>query len=105
MPPKTRRSTKSKSHTRTLKKRAKPSSVKKAGPVAKHDKLTSNALKFIDQAANLLREGILTGASESTRVRHTARKRAHALIEKAHTSLGEALDAGTSALQKVVGKM
>jgi len=69
------------------------------------DKVAANALKFIDQAAELLREGVITGTSQSAHVRHAARKKAQKLIEKAHTSLGEALDMGTSALYKMLGKI
>ncbi len=108
-------SPKAKKRTGTAKKRAASSSDKqktrKNAPRTQRsaapptDKLAANALKFIDQAAELLREGVITGASQSSLVRHAARKKAHNLIEKAHSSLGEALDTGTSALQKMLGKI
>jgi hypothetical protein len=95
------------------KHRVKHRKVKKTSSRTKHykrhssptDKLASNALKWIDQAADLLREGVTMGASQSSHVRNTARKKAHVLLEKAHTSLGEAIDKGTSTLHKMLGKI
>ncbi len=93
----------------TSRSAVKQKKVKKKTP-PKHasspmDKLTSNALKFIDQAADLLRKGVTISASQSDQVRHTTRKKAHALLGKAHTSLGEALDTGASAIHKLLGKI
>lgn len=111
------KSPKSKKPTVTAKKRAaSPSGTHKtrkstsrigrsSGSSAPTDKIAANALKLIDQAAELLREGVITGTSQSSHVRHAARKKAQKLIEKAHSSLGEALDTGTSALYKMLGKI
>ncbi|PWU06501.1 MAG: hypothetical protein C5B47_07495 [Verrucomicrobia bacterium] len=107
-------SSKTKKRTGTVKKRATPSSGKsktRKGTLgirrssAPTDKLAANALKLIDQAAKLLRKGVISGASQSFLVQHAARKKAHALIENAYSSLGEALETGTSALHKMLGKI
>jgi DNA-binding protein HU-beta len=91
-------------HKATPKVTSKPKSSAK--PAAAHEeKLTSSALKLVDEAAALLRKGIKTTADVSEKNREEARKRAHSLLTKATSSLNDLLDSGTSALHKAISKL
>ena len=85
----------------TTKKTVKAS--RPAGP--REQKLANTALKLVDEAAALLRQGIRTGANSSEKARHEAKQKAHSLLTKASSSLTDALQSGTSALHKVLGKI
>lgn len=74
---------------------------KKSTPVGpREDKLESNALDFVDQAAHLLRESIRTGAKTTKKSRTTAKQNAHELLNKASASLSSLLGKTTSVLRK-----
>jgi hypothetical protein len=94
------------------KKSAAPKSVKKPLPAKKatavkpaSDHLAEQALKFVDEAAALLRSGIREGAKTTSQSRAAAKKKAHSLLGKASTSLSQALEDGTSALQNLLKKL
>lgn len=78
-------------------------STRPAGP--REQKLASTALKLVDEAASLLRKGISTTADTSEKARLDAKKKAHNLLTKAHSSLSDVLSGGTSALHKIIGKV
>ncbi len=70
-----------------------------------HDELTKNTLKFVDEAAALLRKGITTGADAGEKSRVAANKKAHSLLGKASSSLSDLLGGGASLLRKVSEKL
>ncbi len=82
--------------------KSKPASKKKPSP--KPD-ATEVALKLVDEAAGLLRKGITTSASTTGKAREEAKKKAHALLTKASSSLESLLSEGTSALRKTINKI
>jgi len=96
--------TKKKSAAR--KSKTKPRPVKKAAtakPAVDH--LADQALKFVDEAASLLRSGIREGAKTTAHSRAAAKRKAHRLLDQASTSLSQAIEGGTSALQRILKKM
>ncbi len=72
----------------------KPASAPKPTPGSKEDKLATSALKLIDQAAGLLRKGVVTGAGTTEKARTEAKHRAHSILTEA-----------TSALHKLISKV
>jgi hypothetical protein len=84
---------------------AKKPAHRKATTTSHEDKLAASALKLVDEAAALLRKGIVTGSSTTERTREDAKKRAHVLLNKASVSLGDLLSGSTSALRKVINKI
>ncbi len=62
-------------------------------------------LKLVDEAAALLRKGIRTSADTTEKSRHDAKKKAHDLLNKASSSLGDLLSGSTSALRSVLDKI
>lgn len=104
MPTAKRKSTPKKSAS--SKSKTKPRPAKKstpAKPVA--DSMAEQALKFVDEAAALLRHGIREGAKTTAQSRAVAKKKAHRLLGQASSSLSQAIEGGTSALQKILNKM
>lgn len=81
----------------------KPASAKSAS--SSEEKLTKAALKMVDQAAELLRQGILAGEKATDSTRHVARKKAHVLLNDASGKLEELLAGGTATLRKVIGRI
>ena len=99
-----RKSPPKKSASPKAKRKALPS--KKATPAKPAaDSLAEQALKFVDEAAALLRSGIRESAKTTERSRATAKKTAHHLLGRASTSLSQAIEDGASALQKILKKM
>ena len=74
-------------------------------PVSREQKIASSALKFVDEAAVMLRKGISSSANTSEKARLEAKHKAHVLIGKAKSSLEELIDDGASVLRKVVNKI
>lgn len=92
----------------TTKKAApkKPASVKHSKPAGpREQKLASSALKLVDQAAAILRQGIRTSADTSEKARLETKQKAHSLLTKASSSLADALQGGSSTLHKIIGKL
>jgi len=75
----------------------------KAKPAADH--LADQALKFVDEAAALLRSGIRQGAKTTAHSRAVAKKKAHRLLDQASTSLLQAIEGGASSLQRILKKL
>lgn len=84
--------------------KTKPAAKKKAKPSPEHTAAHA-ALKLVDEAAELLRKGITTGASTSEKAREEAKKKAHTLLTKASGSLEALLSGGTSVLRKTINKI
>jgi hypothetical protein len=84
----------------------KPAAAKARKPtVSREDKVAASALKLVDEAASLLRKGIVTGSTATERAREDAKKKAQVLLNKASASLGDLLTGSTSALRKVINKI
>lgn len=73
-------------------------------PAGREQKLAEQALKFVDEAASVLRSGIRTGAETTAKSRIAAKKRASSLLDKASTNLSKAISSGSSTLQGLIGK-
>lgn len=92
-------------------KKAKKSTSKKATtkatpiPRGREQKLAEQALKFVDQAAALLRNGVRESAQTTAKSRIAAKKKAHDLLGQASSSLSKAIGSGASALQNLIGKL
>ncbi len=89
------------SKSRKKSQSAKPSASGKTGA----DGLAEQALRFVDEAAALLRSGIREGAKTTAQSRATAKKKAHSLLGKASSNLSQAIEDGASALQNVLKKL
>jgi len=74
-------------------------------PSGREAKLAEQALKFVDEAAAVLRDGIRTGAATTARSRIAAKKKASTLLDKASTNLSKAIHHGSSTLQDLLGKI
>lgn len=104
MPTTKRKSTAKKSSSSAPKKKPK-AGKKAAAPKPATDSLTEQALKFVDEAAALLRSGIREGAKTTAHSRAVAKKKAHRLLDQASTNLSQAIEGGASALQKILKKL
>jgi hypothetical protein len=103
--------------TATIKRGAKKPATKKKSVLAKlapkvrskptvhHNKLATQALKFLDEATALLRTGIRDGAQNTEESRILAKKKAHSLLGKASKTLSQAIEDGASTLQDFIKKM
>lgn len=104
MPAKKKKPTAKKSPVKApVKKKRAAKRSRPAGP--REQKIASSALKLVDQAAALLRQGIHTTANTTETNRLEAKKKAHALLTKATSSLTDVLSGSASALHKVIGKL
>ena len=63
------------------------------------------ALKLVDEAAALLRKGIRVSATTTEKSRHEAKKKAHALLNRASSTLGGLLNSTTAALDSLIKKI
>jgi len=101
----------------TLKRGAKKPTTKKKSVLAKlapkvrikptvhHNKLATQALKFLDEATVVLRTGIREGAQTTEKSHILAKRRAHSLLGKASKTLSQAIEDGASTLQDFIKKM
>lgn len=88
------------------KKKAKKSAAQKSQAYGPRETAVANsALKLVDEAAALLRKGIRSSATTTEKSRHEAKQKAHALLNKASSSLGDLLSGSTSALRSVINKI
>ena len=103
------RSSEKSSSSKTLpKKKVLPSKVSKlvtSVPAGHEHKLAEQALKFVDEAAALLRSGIREGAATTAKSRIAAKKKAHDLLGKASSNLSKAIEDGSSLLQDLLKKI
>lgn len=104
MPTAKKKSPAKKSPSSASRKKAKPGKKAAAAKPAT-DNLTEQALKFVDEAAALLRTGIREGAKTTAHSREVAKKKAHRLLDQASSSLSQAIEDGASALQKILKKL
>ncbi|MDD5199688.1 MAG: hypothetical protein PHC88_07775 [Terrimicrobiaceae bacterium] len=74
-------------------------------PSGREAKLAEQALKFVDEAASVLRGGIRSGAETTAKSRIAAKKKASALLDKASSNLSKAIRDSASALQDILGKI
>ena len=74
-------------------------------PEGREHRLAEQALKLVDEASSILRNGIREGAATTAKSRIAAKKKAHDLLGKASLQLTKALDESTSALQKIIEKI
>jgi hypothetical protein len=74
-------------------------------PAGREAKLAEQALKFVDEAASVLRSGIRGSAETTAKSRIAAKKKANALLGKASSNLSKAIGDGASALQNLLGKI
>jgi hypothetical protein len=104
MPTKKKKTTAKKSSVKAPVK--KKSTVKKSRPAGPREhEIASSALKLVDQAAALLRQGIRTSADTSEKTRLEAKQKAHTLLNKASSSLSGLLSGSTSTLRNVLNKL
>ena len=101
----------------TIKRGAKKPATKKKSVLAKlapkvrskptvhHNKLATQALKFLDEATALLRTSIREGAQTTDESRILAKRKAHSLLGKASKTLSQAIEDGASTLQDFIKKM
>lgn len=103
------RSPKKSTASKTLpKKKILPAKVSKkltSVPAGHEHKLAEQALKFVDEAAALLRSGICEGAATTAKSRIAAKKKAHDLLGKASSNLSKAIEDGSSVLQDLLKKI
>jgi hypothetical protein len=71
----------------------------------KQDPLVQSAVKLIDKAASLLKEGVVTGADKTAGARHAMKLKASSLVHKASLQLQDAIEEGAAALRKGLKKL
>lgn len=74
-------------------------------PSGREHKLAEQALKFVDEAASVLRSGIRDSAATTAKSRIAAKKKAHDLLGKASSNLSKAIEDGASVLQDLLKKI
>jgi soluble cytochrome b562 len=70
-----------------------------------HNKVSKQALEFLDEAAALLRAGIIESAKTTENSRILVKKKAHHLLGRASKELSNAIGDGTRSLQQIIGKI
>lgn len=96
---------KTKKTSRPAATKATPASKAAPAKLSPEEKLAESTIKLLDQAAEVLKKGLTTGASESTKAREAAKKKAHTLLGKAHAILGKGLDEGYALATKTLKKL
>jgi hypothetical protein len=85
-------------------KKSKRSTKTKSKPQPQ-DAFAKAALKFIDQAAGLLKEGVIAGSSKSAKARKVLSKKALSLVSVATERLSTAVQEGSATLRKKLNKL
>ena len=80
-------------------KTAKKSGKAKSSAGSK-DPLVQSAVKLIDQAAALLKDGVIAGAGSTAKARHAVKVKASSLVNQASIKLTDAIEEGATALRK-----
>lgn len=88
---------------KTVKKKTTAKKSHPAGP--REQKVASSALKLVDQAAAILRQGIRTSANTTEKARLEAKQKAHTLLNKASLSLSDLISGSASTLRGVINKI
>jgi hypothetical protein len=95
--------------TSKAKKTTRPAASKTSTPSSSkqspEEKLAASTIKLLDQATEALKKTLTTGASESSKAREAAKKKAHSLLGKAHEILGKGLDEGFSVANKALKRL
>ncbi|OHE76396.1 MAG: hypothetical protein A2107_09525 [Verrucomicrobia bacterium GWF2_62_7] len=86
-------------------KAAKKSSKSKRPAADNKDPLVQSAVKLIDQAASLLKEGVITSAGKTARARHAMKVKASSLVNQASDKLTDAIQEGAAAFRKGLKKL
>ena len=84
------------------KKRKKTSGKSKS---RKSDELTKRALKLIDQAASLMKAGVIVGAKQGAKGRVYAKKKAYVLADAATRQLNRAVVQGGKVIRKGIKRL
>ena len=67
--------------------------------------LVQSAVKLIDQAASLLKEGVITSAGKTAKSRHAMKVKASLLVNQASAKLSHAIQKGATAVRKGLKKL
>ena len=86
-------------------KATKKSGGAKSAARASKEPLVQSAIKLIDQAAGLLKEGVVTGADKTAAARHAMKVKASSLVNQASDKLTDAIRDGSTALRKGLTKL
>jgi|688.fasta_scaffold406507_1 hypothetical protein len=84
---------------------ARASTKPTAKSAVRRNLLAKEALKFVDEAASVLRIGIREGVKTTDRSRIVAKRKAHNLLGKASRNLSKAIEDSASALQDIIRKI
>jgi hypothetical protein len=96
------------SKTSTIRKKNLPAPVSAkttSKTTVRHNKVATQALVFLDEAATLLRDGIRESAKTTEKSRIVAKKKAHHLIGRASRELSKAIEEGASSLQRLIKRI
>lgn len=86
-------------------KAAKKSSKSKRPATGNKDPLVQSAVRLIDQAASLLKEGVITSAGKTAQARHAMKVKASLLVNQASDKLTDAIQEGAAAFRKGLKKL
>ena len=88
-------------------KKLAPKKVVSSKPAAKpvEDVITKEALKLVDQAATMLRDGIKMSHKTTAKARTATHKKAHVLLGKATRHLDDAIQSGSTVIRKIINKI
>ncbi|MBI5687051.1 MAG: hypothetical protein HZC54_18430 [Verrucomicrobia bacterium] len=81
-------------------KAAKKSGKAKSPAAGNKDPLVQSAVKLIDQAAALLKDGVITSAGQTAKARHAMKVKASSLVNQASVKLTNAIEEGAASLRK-----
>ena len=86
-------------------KATKKTNTPKTSTAGVNDPLVQSAVKLIDQAATLLKDGVIVGAGKSAEARHAIKVKASALVTQASGKLTDAIQQGADVLNKRLRKL
>jgi gamma-glutamyl phosphate reductase len=85
--------------------KASKKSGKAKSPAVNKDPLVQSALKLIDQAATLLKDGVITSAGKTAKARYAMKVKASSLVNRASDKLTDAIQEGAATLRKGLKKL
>jgi len=86
------------------KSRSRKTSVKSQDSTAA-DRLSHSALQLIDQAAELLKKGVIIGTQQNSEERKAIKEKAITFVEIATQKLTEAVEKGSESVRKGIKKL
>ena len=86
-------------------KKRKASRKRKSSRKSKGVALTQRALKLIDQAAALMKVGVIAGAKQGAKTKVVAKKKAYVLADAAIRQLNRAVLKGGKVIRKGIKKL